>query len=286
MNRPVKKRNHQVTRSLLSGWQSKREGKPGIFSYDLIKQETQFSQGAAASFAIVDYLYAPVQMDGLRNDDLENEFSFDESDLAKFLKKIERGDKEKLSDKLVRKAIKACVSLGFRNTYYVASLMAHLEQEGAHPNDLHRLAIEQVKRTLRLKYAMFETWRFMVVRNLPADLLVNEQPFRDWTIHKVPAEIVTMVLGPRTMLLGCPSPYKKFELAWAEADQVPINVANHNGFVIETARHFVAAKSKEQLDAVIPELTSELVKERMEKDRLVTARFSLPFPLDDADSPA
>lgn len=282
MKPPIKRRNHQVTRSLLSKWRNEADGKSGIFYFDIADQRLQFSQGAAASFAIVDYLYAPVQMDGLRNDDLENEFSFDESDLAKFLKIIELGKNEDVANNLVRRAIRACISLGFRNTYYVASVMAHLEQEGVRSSDLHRLAIEQVKRTLRVKYAKFESWTFAVVRNLSADLLVNEQPFRDWSIHKEPADFVTMVLGPRTMLIGLPSRDGKFALRWAEADQFPINVENHNGFVIETARRFVVAQSKARLVAVVPRLTTELVKERMETDRLVTARFSLPFPLEDA----
>lgn len=266
----VKKNNHQVTRALLSQWSGLHDGKPGLFYYDITKQKKDFSQGKAASFAIVEYLYAPTQADGNRNDDLENEFSINERALGLLIKSAVSVDGEIGKLKWQKSAIKSCISLGFRSAYYAARTAMILHGNNVRPEEIHRRSIEVMKNTLQNRYNKFENWHYIVVRNLDKDLLINEQPFRDWTIHKNPADFVTMPLTPRSLLFGVPSGTGQFKLEWKNYAHDRVNVDNHNTFIIETARHFVAAKTEQQLDCFIHKLTEELVKARMATDRIVT----------------
>eukprot|EP01037_Dinobryon_pediforme_P018673 gene18673-18972_t len=252
------KNNHQVTRSLLQFWQVNRGINSVIWAYNVNKQERKFFQGANASFAIFEYLYAPLQEDGTRDDQLENDFAVDEGSLALLVQAANGKRKKALSYRAYKRAIKSCVSLGFRSAYYTANAMSLIKQRGKDDESLHRGAIEMMKRTLQTKYKQFENWRFVIITDLKDDLLVNEQPFRDWTVHKNPANFVTMALGPRAMLFGAPAPDGRFAVAWGNADQAAVNVANHNQFTIETTRDFIVAASEGQLDAIIPCLTPEL----------------------------
>lgn len=274
MPKCVKKNNHQVTRALLEYWQTTRKNSSVIWSFDVTKQEKKFFQGSKASFAIVEYLYVPLQEDGSRNDDLENEFAGDEGSLGHLLKAANGRSTRKPSYRTLKKGIRSCVSLGFRSSYYAYRAMSLLAQHGVDSGNLHRMAIETMRKTLQAKYEQFANWRFVIITGLKEDLLINEQLFRDWTVHRNPHNFITMALGPRAMLVGTPSPDNRFAVAWGNANQAPVNVANHNQFTIDTARHFIVAASEVQLDAVIPLLTSELVTERMSSDRVVTA--SLP----------
>ena len=275
MAKPAKKNNHQVTRSLLAFWKTDRNGKPVIWSFDALKQEKRFSQGEAASFAIVEYLYAPLQENGDRDDDLENEFAFDEDSLARLLRAANISSARKPTYRDLRRAVRSCVSLGFRSAYYTFNAMALLHANGIDTQHLHGRALDLMKHTLRTKYAQFSSWRFVIVTGLAEDLLVNEQPFRDWTTHKEPQQFITMALGPRAMLFGSPAPDGRFGVAWNDRDQAQVNVRNHNHFTIETTRQFIFAASEEQLDSVQPLLSPELLTQRMRSDRVIVGRGAI-----------
>jgi hypothetical protein len=239
------------------------------------KQEKKFFQGMKASFAICEYLYAPLQEDGTRNDELENEFAFYEDSLARLVQEANGKRSRKLPVRAYKRAIKSCVSLGFRSAYYTANAMLLLKQGGKNDTNLHRRAIELMRKTLQAKYEQFENWKFVIVTNLKDDILINEQPFRDWTTHKNPANFITMALGPRAILIGSPSPKGRFEVVWDEAGQASVNVSEYNQFTIETTRDFIVAASEDQLDEVIPLLTEDLVTERMQKDIILAGKLSI-----------
>ena len=137
----IKKKNHQITRSLLQFWQTSRGGKSVIYSFSVNKQEKKFFQGANASFAICEYLYAPLQEDGSRNDAVENEFAVDENILTRLVQRANGKDEKPLSCQDYKRAIRSCVSLGFRSAYYTANAMLLLKQRGEDDVGLHREAI-------------------------------------------------------------------------------------------------------------------------------------------------
>ncbi|WP_156360152.1 hypothetical protein [Sphingomonas sp. Leaf10] len=83
------------------------------------------------------------------------------------------------------------------------------------------------------------------------------------------AQFITMALGRRTLLVGTPSPNRCFEVAWNDRDVDQVNVANHNGFTIETTRQFIVSASERQLDEIRPFLKPELLEARMRTDRVV-----------------
>jgi len=271
MSESIKKNNHQVTRSLLENWQTNRGENSVIWSFDVTKQEKKFFQGPKASFAIFEYLYAPLQEDGRRNDDLENEFAVDEGCLAQLIRAANGRSERKPSDQTLEKGIRSCVSLGFRSAYYTYHAMSLLSQHGVDSEDLHREAIAIMRKTLQAKYEQFANWKFVIITGLKEDLLINEQPFRDWTVHKDPHNFISMTLGPRAILFGAPSADGRFSVEWTDDNQSRVNVANHNKIAVNTTRHFIVAASEAQLDAVQPLLTPELVRDRMATDRVVTA---------------
>jgi hypothetical protein len=268
MTKELKVRNHQVTKCLINKWSSSHDGKHGTFFYDITKQKKGFSQGNESSFAIEPYLYVPIQGDGVRNDDLENEFSVDEAALGHLIKSAMSSGHEIRKINIARKAIRSCISMGYRSSYYTAMTAMMLHEHGVPQGRVHLDTINIMKRSIYNRYEKFKNWRFIVIKNIDGDLLINEQPFRDWTTHRNPYDLVTMPLTPRSLLIGGPSPNGNFSLEWTGVAHDKINVNNHNNFIIETARHFVAARTEKQLDDAIPMLNESAVKQRMITDRI------------------
>jgi hypothetical protein len=120
---------------------------------------------------------------------------------------------------------------------------------------------------IQAKFAQFSNWDFTVIYNLPGTLIVNEQPFRDWTVRGTAS--VSMPLGPKALLFGKPPKDRQrraLTLAWLRSPNHPRLVEQHNHFVVETARQWVVG-SESDVCRYAPELSFEHVQRRRELDR-------------------
>lgn len=269
----LKIRNHQVTRCLLEAWVSKRGGRDVIYYYDILAQAEKFSQGRKASFAVQDFLYAPVGADGSRCDDFENELAVDEGKLGMLIRAAKQGRPIE-NHSVAKKAIRACIALGYRSAYFMARVCMLYDVEQADGVGAHAKAVENMRKIIKRKEVLLD-WRYWVVLGLRESLVVNEQPFRDWTAHRNPDQFVSMPLGPRALLVGEPSNGSGFSLTFTT---IPpgrrLNVENHNQIMIETARQFIVADSAATIARYKPMLNKELVMSRMATDRVVVGKVN------------
>lgn len=271
--RHVKRRNHEVPRGLLRNWIGSCGGKARFHYRSLHDFQTKFEVGQQAKFAITDYLYVPYSEKGERDDELENWFSIDENSLAKLAKAARRGRPEQITQhKLITQAIRACVALGYRSAYqfYCTTEFFARNQRAPGPGIVHHAAVQNAWHTYRLKFAQLLNWDYRILYGLCADLLTNDRPFHDWTLRSPPQSLVTMPLAPSALLIGKPpDDQERRELTFAF---VPFHgndsiIDQHNRFILETARHWVVAKTEAQLAAIAAELLRRRVQERMKLDR-------------------
>jgi hypothetical protein len=281
MNQKVKRRNHEVPRGLLKNWISGSGDSSGHYylNVPVDDERVRFEQGDAANFAITDYLYVPIVSGTVRDDSLEDWFAVDENGLAPFAKAAQNGDWSNLgNNKMMLQAIRACIALGFRCSYQFYSMGMMLEaSSGNFEKGIHQGIIENARKLFALKFKQFCNWHFRVFYGLPGSLMINEQPFRDWTMRGV--AMVTMPLGPNALLVGKPAsdPSRRaMEIAIGPAsDRLElVNMQNH--VVIETARQWVVSIDENQLRSAAPSLTSMLVERRRMSDRSIAFDTSSP----------
>jgi hypothetical protein len=102
---------------------------------------------------------------------------------------------------------------------------------------------------LRTQLALYD---FTVFYGLPTPLLINEAPFIDWRVHAQPVQpFVTLPLGPYSVLVGTPSGKKSRAgpVLWKPAS-VMGPFKDHNRYIVERARRWIAATADDQLVAV------------------------------------
>jgi hypothetical protein len=111
---------------------------------------------------------------------------------------------------------------------------------------------------IKRKFVQFSNWDFTALYKLPGSLLINEQPFRDWTARaKDPKPFISMPLAPNALLFGQPPKEKgrrHMQLAWVSAPGRPNLVKVHNTFIVETARQWVVGASAAAISAVARKL--------------------------------
>jgi hypothetical protein len=267
-----------VPRGLLKNWKGFQEGKAGFHYHDLSDFRTKFEVGEKAKFAIIEYLYVPHDEEGVRNDELEDWLSVDESGLAVLSKIAQDGQPDAITnDKVIKQAIRACVALGYRNAYqfYVVGELLRRNGVPVESGDVHREMVKNAWETYRTKFAQLLNWDYHIFYDLPLNLLINERPFHDWTISRTPQPLVTMPLGPSAMLVGKPPADTKRRystVSWRAISSRPKLAEMHNDFVLETARQWVVARTEDQLIAVAPKLTEDHLEKRKALDRYVFGR--------------
>lgn len=273
----VKRRNHEVPKGLLKNWLSTSSGQTG-HHYIGIAPSTSgptFETGGNANFAITDYIYVPFVNSTERDDTLEDWFATDESGLAPFAKAAQSGQLDEFDNpKLMNQALRACVALGYRSAYHFFMVAELLDQndEISETGAPHFEAVRNAWSVFDLKFKQFLNWDFLVLHDLPGSLMVNEQPFRDWTLRKGVPAMVTMALGPNTLLVGSPPKdvmRRETHIRVSAAPERSKLVELHNHIVVETARQWIVATNEAQLAEIAPRLTDELVLQRRRTDREV-----------------
>jgi hypothetical protein len=203
----------------------------------------------------------------------EDWLSVDESGLGLLAKAAHYGSPDILpSDaKFIVRAIRACIALGCRSAYgfYMISQIPGLA-EMLEVDTGHQALITMSLRVMRKKFEQFSNWDFAVLYNLSENLLINEQPFRDWTLRSIPA--VTMPLAPRALLYGQPPKQARssqMSLAWVSASDRRSVVEQQNKIVIETARQWVVGANANAISNISLDLYEDRLKQRRASDRYV-----------------
>lgn len=275
MPRNSKSKNHEVSRCLLVNWLDETVAPSGVHYFDLQKFQQRFEVGKRANFAVTEYLYTPAVNARERQAAIEDWFSVDETALGLLAKAAHRGSPGEFPEdsRFHSRAIRACVSLGCRSAYsfYLVALLPGLA-DTLGVDTAHQALVANCFNHITKKFAAFSNWDFSLLYDLPSDLLINEQPFRDWTLRTAVPPFVSMPLSPRALLIGRPpqdTRRSEMSLAWIPAPSRKEFVARHNGFVVETARQWVAAPNRDALSRVAPNLTEERVRQRMATDSYV-----------------
>ncbi len=271
--RNEKCRNHEVSKCLLLNWLDSSLDPARINYFDLTDNQQKCEIGRRANFASTEYLYTPVVTSGVRTSGFEDWLSVDESGLGLLAKAAHYGSPDLLpvEAKFSVRAIRACIALGCRSAYgfYMVSQIPGLA-DMSEVDSVHQAVIKMSLAGMRKKFVQFLNWNFSVLYNLPGNLIVNEQPFRDWTLRGVNA--VTMPLAPRALLYGRPpkSPRtQQMTLAWYSAPDRPNVVEQQNKIMIETARQWVVGIDAKAISSISHELSHDRVQERRATDRYV-----------------
>lgn len=285
-NPSVKRRNHEVPRGLLKNWIGLRGPDRGFHYWDLHDFKYKFEKGKQAQFAITEYLYVPQIKSGERDDALEDWFSVDENGLAFFARAAQTGQLENNGKpKLLSKAIRACVALGSRSAYqfYCVGTQLARHEEVAKTSTVHLAVVQNAWKFSAAKFREFMNWDFLVLYDLPVELLVNERPFSDWSMTTPPIERVTMPLGPTALLIGYPPANrnrKEAVLEWYRStDEGRIAeiarriVEPHNHLIVVTARQWIVSRTEQQLTALASELTEDRLEERLRLDQVALMAF-------------
>jgi hypothetical protein len=213
---------------------------------------------------------------GERHEEFEDRLSVDESGMGLLAKAALHHSPDILpSDgKFIARAIRACIALGCRNAYsfYMLAQIPGLA-DMLNVDSVHQALITNSMNAIKRKFVQFSNWDFTVLYKLPGSLLINEQPFRDWTARaKDPKPFISMPLAPNALLFGQPPKEKgrrHMQLAWVSAPGRPNLVKVHNTFIVETARQWVVGASAAAISAVAHDLSEDRVQKRIATDRHV-----------------
>jgi hypothetical protein len=273
--RTEKCKNHEVSKGLLLNWLDSSTDPPRIHYYDLLSDQQKFEIGKRANFATTNYIYTPFVRSGHRHKGFEDWLSVDESALGLLAKAAHRGSPDILpaDSRFISRAIRACIALGFRSAYglYMTSKIPGLA-DMLEVDTSHQALITNTLNVMRQKFIQFSNWNFTVFYNLSGELLINEQPFRDWTLRADSSPMVSMSLAPQALLFGQPAKeirHRQISLAWISAPGRRSVVERHNKFVIETARQWVVGGSAAAISDITSDLSSERVQQRRATDRHV-----------------
>jgi hypothetical protein len=270
-----KRYNHEVSKCLLASWLDHSRKPVGHNYFDIQKQKFIFEVGRNAKFAATEYLYMPVFDDGERSQALEDWLSIDESGLGLLCKAAKNGDPHLMPNdpRMIKRALRACVSLGVRSAYHfysIAKIPGLADLMGT--DSAHQAIAKNAFHAIQSSYSRLMNWDFRILYDLPVPLLVNEQPFRDWTLAEGAGEWVSMPLAPSALLIGQPPDDRgrtTLTFAWCHAPDCSRLSEINNGFVLHTARQWVVGSSATQISESASQLSTEKVRVRMAKDRFV-----------------
>lgn len=290
----IKRRNHEVQRSYLEQWLS-LDGPKALWYVDLTplqkhqeisiqKEIANLKQNGSyrckANFAIEDYLYVPEKKDG-RDDSLEDDFAVLEAEMIALCRAAKDGEFHSSKPDAVKKAIIGCLSHCIRDAYGWKRI---LQTHGANPTDplmkakdfppvAHTWLVENTKRSIYSyeKRASSLTWT--IFWNLPVSLLTSDRPGWDFaTAHGRGSTEIFMPLGPNVMLMGV-EPYGIFkagELGMIDASHLNASTFDKlNVMTVERARGWIVARSKQQLQDLLPKFTEKEYQYRVSTEKLV-----------------
>ncbi len=240
-------------RPILKNWVWEH-GRVGTRYLDCTSGEIGFDDGKKSRYAAGSIYYVPL---GSSADAAAAETSpaIHEGALARFLRAAQLGKPEEagaVAD--VQRAAQDCVDLGLVCAYQgdAHSALKRYVLEPMFEDEIRAAVVADIRTKyvgLRTQLALYD---FTVFYGLPTPLLINEAPFIDWRVHAQPVQpFVTLPLGPYSLLVGTPSGKKSRAgpVLWKPAS-VMGPFKDHNRYIVERARRWIAATADDQLVAV------------------------------------
>lgn len=275
MANKVKRKNHEVTKSLLKRWES-TENKLWVLD---IENQTIEPRSLNATFAIENYLYVP-DMGANRNDATEEWFAGAENELMAFLQRLESKDyiKPIIQEKLF-KTLLALIGLSLRSSYEINKIIEALESDEELRNQLgadlttheqrHLFAVENMINSITQQVEKFCSSSVHIVFGTNKKLLVCDRPGADMAFledgtYFAPVgtnEYVYMDLQSQGMALTKGVVFKQ-----SSGDDNLIDMINEH--TISRARSWIVAHTKQELEEVAGQLAKSRVLEREAKDKL------------------
>jgi len=240
-------------RPILKNWVWEH-GRVGTRYLDCTSGEIGFDDGKKSRFAAGSIYYVPL---GNSADAAAAETApaIHESALARFLRAAQLGKPEEAGPVAdVQRAAQDCVDLGLVCAYQgdAQSALKRYVLEPMFEDEIRAAVVADIRTRyvgLRTQLALYD---FTVFYGLPTPLLINEAPFIDWRVHAQPVQpFVTLPLGPYSLLVGTPSGKKSRAgpVLWKPAS-VMGPFKDHNRYIVERARRWIAATADDQLVAV------------------------------------
>lgn len=289
----AKRKNHEVQRAYLEQWLSPvapkalwyidlsplNSKKEAILQSEIANLRPNGKYSSKAKFAIENFLYVPEGPDG-RDDSLEDEYAALESEMVNFCRAASNGESHSDKSTQIESAIAGCLSHCFRDAYGWSRLLQHqygLTNTPLNAKDFpvhpHQWLVENARRALSIYKKKATAFTWTIHWNIPVSLLTSDRPGWDLATRE-DSEMtqVVMPLGPNVMLIGQePSDtYKAGELLFVQGSEVQKETWDKwNTFAVERARRWIVATSKEQLQALLSDLTVEKYGARVATEKFV-----------------
>lgn len=270
----VKRNNHTVTRGYLANWKGiDRDGKSGLWYYDLLSKTVIFSQGLRASFAISRDIYSPEYIGGSRDDRLENWFADIETHMCDFTRDFGRATGRRWKPKAVKKALMGIVSSADRGEFAIETVKSEIQTQfpDLSLEQVHLRALNNVYSVAHHKASEFLKGTAIIVEANKPTFMTNDQPFLDMS-PRSDEPMGVFPLSPTRALALLPSQRPimgDMQFPRIKEKDAPTIVEFIRQASMRTARRWVVCSSKEEACDVANYLTDEVLNEVMATDRVL-----------------
>lgn len=278
----LRRNNHTVTRGYIANWRGAKNGKTGIWYFDIHSRSIVFSQGERAPFAVTKDIYAPIGKTGARDDRLERWFSRSESQLCEFTREFRTDGNKNWKPAKIELALESIVSMGNRGDYAVAGIDQFFREAYPHESDdqIRVRTLDNIYMTTKSKTAFFRQGMALILNSDEPVFMTNDQPFWDMTPQNVLEPIAVFPLSPTRALVLAPHQRQspgEMRFGTLNAKDVPAIMNFAKSAAMRMARRWVVCASEEQAKVVADYLTDEVIAEAWQTDRL------LKMPADHSD---
>jgi Protein of unknown function (DUF4238) len=275
---PSYKKNHEVPRSLISNWGTPGDKLRRVWVFDIVRQKVYHSAGTGSSpykFAIVPNRYVATKL-GRRRDDVELWLSRGENAVARFLRRLDNDELVSLDFEEAAALLYGLIGLGFRSAHVIhawcAALRGRATQDalGLRPDtedDITRLALENLVNLVSLRVQAVTPPYFEIVRALWSDVVLVDQVA---LVAPGNAGELYVPLSPRTVVCIRRTVGRSyFEVIDADRKHSPDLVKTLNDLLIKSARRWLVATTRHQLEERAAELSKTAVQRRVNENKFV-----------------
>lgn len=275
---PAFKKNHEVPRALISKWSAPGDKFCRVWVFDIGRQKLYHSEGTGSSpykFAIVPNRYVATKR-GRRRDDIELWLSHGENAVARFLHQLDRDELVSLDFKEAIALLYGLIGLGFRSAHVIQAWCAAIRDPvtqnalGRRPNtedDVRGLALENLVNLVSLRVKAVIPPRFEIFRGLSSDVVLADQ-----VALVEPGKVgeLYIPLSPRTVIcVRQTAGRSEFEVVEADRERSVELVETLNDLLVKSARRWVIATTKQQLEQLSDELSQAAVQRRVSESEPV-----------------
>ena len=270
----TKKKNHEVSKLYLKRWA--KDGKIWLFDIETQKIEDRSTK---ATFAIDDYLYVP-EINGKRDDTVEDWFGEAENELALYLQRLDRRDfSTPMTIKHYTQIVYALVGLGYRSGHELRLIEERLQTDPdlrdqmgvTDDSNTHLIAVENLINVVTRQAEQYLQMGISVIYGTEYPLITCERPGFDGAAKG--ENSFHIPLGPNELAMF-DGRFQIGSINHTENRCTENFIAMANHMTIERARKWVVANGREELEKIAHMLSKDKVDKRKAKDRLIFTPLS------------